>query len=118
MNAKLTSIAIAAAALGIFAFSPAEAKGNEALLNQIAMNNYLAQTAAAQAAAQAQAQAQLAAQTTVVNPSYLAYNTCSTPTYNARTGRPWFNRFDQKRDEHRDRDHGRTRNLDQRFDRR
>lgn len=54
MNAKLTSIGLALLAVATVSLAPAEARNNnqQALLNQIAMNNYLAQTAANNSAAQ------------------------------------------------------------------
>jgi hypothetical protein len=54
MNAKLTSIGLALLAVATISLAPAEARNNnqQALLNQIAMNNYLAQTAANNSAAQ------------------------------------------------------------------
>jgi hypothetical protein len=54
MNAKLSSMGLALLAVATVSLTPAEARNNnqQALLNQIAMNNYLAQTAANNSAAQ------------------------------------------------------------------
>ena len=123
MNTKFTSLALALVAVTSVTLTPAEAKNNNQLLNQIAVNTYLAQTAAAQAAAAQAAQAQAIAAQTAANPyvaydpystytPYAAYNTYGTACAPAainhdRDRRDHDLRRDFRRDEHKDRDNQR-----------